>query len=181
MFASTFVVIAMLATSCAAALLCAVQAFRSRQLPQRADAGARILVAGSLALTALGWSTPWAPGMLLAAALLWSLARTAWFRQHRETGAAMALFRSATALLAGWVVLSVARAGASAAAHPAHQLGIILVDLLAAAIMAIAAAGWLLGTFATPATDGARSLTALTGTTEALLSLSLAVALYAIS
>lgn len=183
MFTGAFVVITMLATSAVAALLCAVRAFLASTPPARADAAAQILVAGVLAGTAmgLGRAAPWTLATMLAAALTWFLARAARGRRRRERGAAVALFRSATAVLAGWALYEAVRSGTSATAHPAHQLGGILADLLGAAVMAIAAAGWLLGAFATPRQEGGQPVAPLTGTTEAMLSICLAVALYAIS
>ncbi|WP_334173766.1 hypothetical protein [Sinomonas sp.] len=183
MFAGPFVVIALLVASCAAALLSAAQAVRAPSGQHRASEAARVLLAAVVGATALGWarSAPALLGTALAAVLLWSIASAALDRRHRRPGAAAAAYRAVLALLAAWVLSSAARAGTSPAGHPAHQLGVIVLDLLAAVLMTIAAAGWLLAAFAMPAESTSKPVPRLTGTTEALLAAALAVALYAIS
>ncbi|KHL04409.1 hypothetical protein [Sinomonas humi] len=187
MFANGFIVTALLCLSGAAALACAVQVFRARSGLARVDESGRFLIAATVLGIGAGWArfAPMLVGAVLAAVLLWFVARIGLGLRgtgaEDRSGTGTAAFRSLITLSAGWVLISVARDGVSATHHPANQLGVIILDLLAAVVLLITAIGWVLATFAVPAESKDIRVPRSTGITEALLAAALAVAFFAIA
>ncbi|MBT1001951.1 hypothetical protein KIH31_04975 [Paenarthrobacter sp. DKR-5] len=144
---------------------------------------ALVVICAVLSAVVLGWAAYAFAGLavLLVAALAWFIFRAVSRRQPGKPATAVAVYRVMLTLLAGWVLVGAARSGMSAADHPAHQLGVIIVDLGAAVALVIAASGWLLAAFAVPEDSKSVRVPALVAVGQAAVAAGMAVSLYAIS
>lgn len=153
----------------------------------KADATGSALIAGTIVTVGLGWATaaqlPLA--VVLSAVFLWYAGRTLF--QLRSSapfvgdGPATSAYHAVLAGLGSWVLFEAASNAGSAPGHPGHELGVLLVDLLAALSMVFASVGWLLATFTLHAKSGQKAVPALAGSREALVAGGLALALFAVS
>ncbi|WP_028267437.1 hypothetical protein [Arthrobacter sp. MA-N2] len=184
MFRSWFVVGALVLLFGAAAVLGVVAMFRAKSVAARVDAAAAGLLAAVMVAVGLGWA-PYSVvlfGAVIGVVFLWFVVRIVYQGTRLgQAGRWPAIYGAATAALSGWVVLSAARGTGSPSDHPAHQLAVILADILGGLLMLFAATGWLLGTFAMPAESKSHAVPRLKGVREALMAAGLAIAFYAIS
>lgn len=187
MYRSTFVVIALGVVFAAAVLFSVAGIVRARKPAALGDAAATAMAAAVLGGVGLGWApTAALPlGAVLTVVFLWFAGRTALHLAKPSAGAGDGLgvsaYHAVLAALAGWVLLAAAHGGSSATDHPGHELGVLLMDTLAAILMVFASAGWLLATFNLRAESGPKPVPRLTGVREALVAAGLALALYAVS
>ena len=193
MFRSTLMVAALVVVFAAAVLLSVAGIVRAKAPAVRGDAVGIALVAMVLGGVGLGWAPIGAVplGVVLGAVFLWFAGRTA--RQLTRPspsldggdgdggGLGPAVYHAVLAVLGGWVVFAASRHAASATSSPAHELGVILVDLMAAILMIFASAGWLLATFTFRGESGPKPVPGLTGVREAVVAAGLALALIAVS
>lgn len=188
MFRSTFVVTALVLIFAAVALFSLAAVIRAKTVAGgRADAAGAVLVGGAVVAAALGFAPAWQLPltMVLAAVFLWFAGRTL-FQMTTSTpavvgGPSSSAYHAVLAAIGGWVVFEAARNAGSATGVPGHELGVLLVDLLAAVAMVFAMVGWLLATFTLRAKSGQKALSGLTGGREALVAAGLALALFAVS
>ncbi|WAH96803.1 hypothetical protein [Arthrobacter sp. MMS18-M83] len=184
MFRSWFVVGALLLLFGAAAVLGFGAIFRAKSVAARIEAAAAGVLAAIMVAVGLGWA-PFAVvplGVAIGVVFLSFAVRIAYQgKGPGETGRLSAVYGALVTALSGWVLLSAASGTGSASDHPGHELGTILVDIMGALLMAFAATGWLLGTFAMPAESKSHAVPRLKGVREALMAAGLAVAFYAIS
>jgi hypothetical protein len=189
MFRNTVVVIALVAVFAAACLFSVAAIVRAKRPAARGDAAGSAMSAAVLVAVGLGWA-PIAPlplAAVLTVAFLWFAGRTALHLTKTSAdsdagdGLGPSAYHAVLALLGGWVLFAAARGTNSATDHPGHELGVLLVDTLAAAMMVFASAGWLLATFSPRAESGPNPIAKRSGIREALVAAGMALALYAVS
>ncbi len=187
MFRSTFVVTALVLIFAAVAVLSLVSVIRTKTVAGSAGAAGAVLITGTVMAAELGWAPAWQLPltMVLAAVFLWFAGRTV-FQLTTPTpavvgGPGISAYHAVLAVIGGWVVFEAARNAGSATGVPGHELGVLLVDLLAVVAMVFAMVGWLLATFTLRAKSGQKAVSVLNGGREALVAAGLALALFAVS
>lgn len=164
-------------------LYCLASAIRAHSGTARTNYLLTAVMSLTLLVVALGWNVGAVVVPLvvvLAAAFLWFAVQAVLHAQPwaRGTGfsAGGCLYRALTLAVATWILASAPQAAGS------HQLGSILGALIAAVVLTLACAAWLLATFATPKQDTtAKPIPALKGLNEALIAAGLATMLFAMA
>jgi hypothetical protein len=190
-------VAALVVVFAAAVLLSVAGIVRAKAPAVLGDAVGIALVALVLGGVGLGWAPIGAVplGVVLGAVFLWFAGRTGLQLMRPSPrdgggrgdggldggGLGPAVYHAVLAVLGGWVVFAASRHAASATSSPGHELGVILVDLMAAILMIFASAGWLLATFTFRGESGPKPVPGLTGVREAVVAAGLALALIAVA